>query len=92
MLSEWLQIESKHEQVLLSMPPAVQIMKKDWSSKWPTCVHVTDLVKASESSELVCENSMIILKLLSEEVLDVSWGKLSSVGIFCISCLFFCCI
>ena len=57
---------------------AVQILKQDWPSKWPT--FITDIVSASKTSELLCENSMVILKLLSEEIFDFSRGELTTVG------------
>jgi Exportin 1-like protein len=44
----------------------VQILKQDWPHKWKS--FVPDIVGASKTSETLCENSMVILKLLSEEV------------------------
>uniref|UniRef100_A0A7S0WF70 Importin N-terminal domain-containing protein n=1 Tax=Chlamydomonas leiostraca TaxID=1034604 RepID=A0A7S0WF70_9CHLO len=46
----------------------VQILKHDWPSKWKT--FIPDIVSASKTSETLCENSMKIFKLLSEEVFD----------------------
>jgi len=57
---------------------AVQILKQDWPSKWPS--FITDIVNASKTSELLCENSMVILKLLSEEIFDFSRGELTTVS------------
>lgn len=48
----------------------VEILKKEWPHNWPN--FITDLVGSSKTSELLCENNMIILKLLSEEVFDFS--------------------
>ena len=48
----------------------VQIMKHDWPARWKT--FIPDLVAASRTSETLCENSMKILRLLSEEVFDFS--------------------
>lgn len=53
-------------------------MKQDWPQKWPS--FIPDLVGASKTSETLCENSMIILKLLSEEVFDFSRGELTKVS------------
>eukprot|EP00878_Enallax_costatus_P004424 GHUV01004664.1.p1 GENE.GHUV01004664.1~~GHUV01004664.1.p1 ORF type:complete len:817 (+),score=242.84 GHUV01004664.1:920-3370(+) len=53
----------------------VQILKQDWPAKWPN--FITDLVTASKTNETLCENSMLILKLLSEEVFDFSRGELT---------------
>lgn len=60
---------------------AVQILKQDWPSKWPS--FITDIVSASKTSELLCENSMVILKLLSEEIFDFSRGELTTVCRLC---------
>jgi exportin-1 len=46
----------------------VQILKHDWPARWKS--FIPDLVAASKTSETLCENSMKILKLLSEEVFD----------------------
>eukprot|EP00040_Diaphanoeca_grandis_P010671 m.54674 g.54674 ORF g.54674 m.54674 type:complete len:1076 (+) comp21955_c0_seq1:406-3633(+) len=46
----------------------IQIVKQEWPDKWPT--FISDLVGASKNSESLCENNMIILKMLSEEVFD----------------------
>ena len=56
----------------------MQILKQDWPSKWPS--FITDIVNASKTSELLCENSMVILKLLSEEIFDFSRGELTTVS------------
>lgn len=44
----------------------VGILKHTWPHKWTN--FVTELVQASKSSETLCENSMEVLRLLSEEV------------------------
>lgn len=46
----------------------VQIIKKEWPDNWPN--FIPELVASSRSSFNVCENNMIILKLLSEEIFD----------------------
>jgi len=48
----------------------VQILKQDWPHKWPT--FIDDLVKSCKGSEILCQNNVQILKLLSEEVFDFS--------------------
>jgi exportin-1 len=55
-----------------------QILKHDWPAKWTS--FIPDIVAASKTSETLCENSMVILKLLSEEVFDFSQGELTQVG------------
>ena len=57
----------------------VQVLKQDWPHKWPT--FIADIVGASKTSETLCENSMQILKLLSEEVFDFSRGEMTQAKI-----------
>ncbi|GAQ89407.1 exportin 1 [Klebsormidium nitens] len=57
----------------------VQVLKHEWPSKWPQ--FIPDLVAAAKSSETLCENCMVILKLLSEEVFDFSRGELTQLKI-----------
>ena len=56
---------------------ALQVLKQDWPHKWRT--FIPELVGASKTNQTLCENSMIILKLLSEEVFDFSRGELTQV-------------
>lgn len=51
---------------------------QDWPLKWPS--FIPDIVAASKTNETLCENSMHILKLLSEEVFDFSRGELTQVS------------
>lgn len=53
----------------------VQILKHDWPARWKS--FIPDLVNAAKSSETICENCMVILKLLSEEVFDFSRGEMT---------------
>lgn len=53
----------------------VQILKKDWPADWPN--FVPELVASSRVSFNVCENNMVILKLLSEEIFDYSSEKMT---------------
>ncbi|XP_075993029.1 exportin-1 [Genypterus blacodes] len=55
----------------------VQILKQEWPKHWPT--FISDIVGASRTSESLCQNNMIILKLLSEEVFDFSIGQMTQV-------------
>lgn len=48
----------------------VQILKQEWPQNWPS--FIPDLVGSSKTSEVLCENNMQILKLLSEEIFDFS--------------------
>ncbi|KAM7273898.1 hypothetical protein ACFE04_028562 [Oxalis oulophora] len=53
----------------------VQILKHEWPARWES--FVPDLVAAAKTSETICENCMVILKLLSEEVFDFSRGEMT---------------
>lgn len=48
----------------------VQILKQDWPEEWPE--FISEIVQSSQSSQEVCENNLVILKLLSEEIFDFS--------------------
>ncbi|CDK27251.1 unnamed protein product [Kuraishia capsulata CBS 1993] len=48
----------------------VQITKQEWPGNWPT--FIPEIVQSSGSGFNVCENNMVILKLLSEEIFDFS--------------------
>ncbi|PIO27400.1 hypothetical protein AB205_0094780 [Aquarana catesbeiana] len=54
-----------------------QILKQEWPKHWPT--FISDIVGASKTSESLCQNNMVILKLLSEEVFDFSTGQITQV-------------
>ena len=54
----------------------VQIVKQEWPHNWPS--FISDIVNASKTNETLCENNMIILKLLSEEVFDFSRDEMTS--------------
>lgn len=56
----------------------MDILKQDWPHKWPS--FIPDIVGASKTNETLCENSMAILRLLSEEVFDFSKDSLTAVG------------
>lgn len=48
----------------------IQILKQEWPHKWPT--FISELVSSSRTSLSICENNMVILRLLSEEIFDYS--------------------
>ncbi|XP_048636213.1 protein EXPORTIN 1B-like [Brassica napus] len=52
----------------------VQILKHEWPANWRS--FIPDLVNAAKTSESICENSMAILKLLSEEIFNFSRGEM----------------
>ena len=51
-------------------PLLVQILKQEWPHNWPN--FITELVESSKTNLSLCENNMVILKLLSEEIFDYS--------------------
>lgn len=46
----------------------VQVLKHEWPHNWPS--FISDIVGSSRTSEVLCENNIAILRLLSEEVFD----------------------
>lgn len=53
----------------------VQVLKREWPKNWES--FIGDIVGASKTNESLCQNNMIILKLLSEEVFDFSSGQMT---------------
>ncbi|KAF1988072.1 hypothetical protein K402DRAFT_419916 [Aulographum hederae CBS 113979] len=54
----------------------VSILKQEWPHNWPTFIN--EIVSSCHSSLAICENNMIILRLLSEEVFDFSQDNMTS--------------
>ncbi|VDP49142.1 unnamed protein product [Schistosoma mattheei] len=52
-----------------------QILKHEWPNNWST--FISDIVGASKTNESLCQNNMVILRLLSEEVFDFSLGQMT---------------
>ncbi|CAB55858.2 karyopherin/importin beta family nuclear export signal receptor Crm1 [Schizosaccharomyces pombe] len=48
----------------------VQILKQEWPHNWPN--FIPEIVQASKTNLSLCENNMIVLRLLSEEIFDYS--------------------
>ncbi|KAG1754438.1 CRM1 C terminal-domain-containing protein [Suillus lakei] len=57
----------------------VQILKQEWPHNWPT--FITELVESSKTNLSLCENNMVILRLLSEEVFDFSAEQMTQTKI-----------
>jgi exportin-1 len=53
----------------------VEVLKHEWPHNWPT--FIADICNSSQSSEVLCENNMLILKLLSEEIFDFSKNQMT---------------
>lgn len=73
------EITSKPEKIFLNKLNLllVQILKHEWPKYWPN--FIPEIVTASRSSLPLCENNMIILKLLSEEAFDFSAEQMTTV-------------
>lgn len=73
------EVGSKPEKIFLNKLNLllVQILKHEWPKHWPT--FISEIVTASRSSLPLCENNMIILKLLSEEAFDFSAEQMTTV-------------
>lgn len=56
-----------------------QILKQEWPHNWPT--FITELVESSKTNLSLCENNMVILRLLSEEVFDYSAEQMTQIKI-----------
>ncbi|KAF9476337.1 hypothetical protein BDN70DRAFT_995761 [Pholiota conissans] len=57
----------------------VQILKQEWPHNWPT--FMSELVESSKTNLSLCENNMVILKLLSEEIFDFSAEQMTQTKI-----------
>ncbi|KAF9962945.1 Karyopherin transporter [Mortierella alpina] len=55
----------------------VQILKQEWPHNWPG--FIPEIVSSSKSNLSLCENNMVILKLLSEEIFDYSAEQMTQV-------------
>src|SRR5260221_10292650 len=65
--------------IKLRLSNVLQILKQEWPHNWPT--FITELVESSKTNLSLCENNMVILKLLSEEVFDFSAEQLTQAKI-----------
>lgn len=54
----------------------ISVLKQEWPHNWPTFIN--EIITACHSSLSICENNMIILRLLSEEVFDYSAEQMTS--------------
>ena len=52
------------------------MLKHEWPNNWPS--FIPDIVASSKTSEVLCENNVKILRLLSEEVFDYSKDSLTA--------------
>ena len=54
----------------------VSILKQEWPHNWPTFIN--EIISSCRTSLSICENNMVILRLLSEEVFDYSADQMTS--------------
>ncbi|GAA5913363.1 hypothetical protein JCM8208_004742, partial [Rhodotorula glutinis] len=54
----------------------VQILKQEWPHNWPT--FIPEIVASSQANLTICENNMVILKLLSEEIFEFSAEQMTT--------------
>ncbi|GAA6019734.1 hypothetical protein JCM10207_009246 [Rhodosporidiobolus poonsookiae] len=54
----------------------VQILKQEWPHNWPT--FIPEIVSSSQANLSICENNMVILKLLSEEIFEFSAEQMTT--------------
>ncbi|KAI9812550.1 MAG: Karyopherin transporter [Phylliscum demangeonii] len=54
----------------------VSILKQEWPHNWPT--FITEIISSCHTSLSICENNMVILRLLSEEIFDFSAEQMTS--------------
>lgn len=54
----------------------ITVLKQEWPHNWPTFIN--EIISSCHSNLSICENNMIILGLLSEEVFDYSAEQMTS--------------
>lgn len=54
----------------------ISILKQEWPHNWPTFIN--EIISSCRTNLAICENNMIILRLLSEEVFDYSADQMTS--------------
>jgi len=71
------EVTLKREKLLVSKLDMVlvQIIKQEWPRNWES--FIPEIVGASKANESLCENNMMILRLIYEEVFDFSSGQMT---------------
>lgn len=54
----------------------ISVLKQEWPHNWPTFIN--EIISSCHANLSICENNMIILRLLSEEVFDYSAEQMTS--------------
>ncbi|KAM9951178.1 hypothetical protein ACTFIW_010386 [Dictyostelium discoideum] len=57
----------------------VQILKQEWTTNWST--FIPEIISSSKTNESLCENNMVILRLLSEEIFNFSEEQMTQTKI-----------
>ncbi|KXN82603.1 Exportin-1 [Leucoagaricus sp. SymC.cos] len=73
------EVSLRKEKTYLNKLNLALILKQEWPHNWPT--FITELVESSKTNLSLCENNMIILKLLSEEIFDFSAEQMTQTKI-----------
>lgn len=68
-------LKSWNQYAFINILNSIQVLKREWPKNWES--FIPDIVGASKTNESLCQNNMIILKLLSEEVFDFSTGQMT---------------
>ena len=74
-----IQVRHKASSSPLQLTVSPQILKQEWPHNWPN--FISELVESSKTNLSLCENNMVILKLLSEEIFDFSADQMTTVKI-----------
>jgi exportin-1 len=70
-LCEEEEIAQKNQHLLMKLNATlVSIVKQEWTSSWKN--FIPDICSNAKESQSRCENTLNILKLLSEEIFDFS--------------------
>jgi len=75
----WSKFVNLSSDIASRSPPCIQILKQEWPHNWPT--FIPELVESCKTNLSLCENNMVILRLLSEEVFDYSAEQLTQTKI-----------
>ncbi|XP_952545.1 importin-like protein, putative [Theileria annulata] len=54
----------------------IQVVKREWPDRWPN--FISEICKASQVSQNICENNMRLLNMLSEEIFDFGEDSMQS--------------
>ncbi|KAG6897296.1 Exportin-1 [Termitomyces sp. T32_za158] len=73
------EVAMRKEKAYINKLNLALILKQEWPHNWPN--FITELVESSKTNLSLCENNMVILKLLSEEIFDYSAEQMTQTKI-----------